>query len=79
MGALATLSQRGLQRLLEDCLSVKVKRLFFYFAERHGHARLKALDRDAIDLGSDNRVLARGGRLDPTYRITLPRSLDAGQ
>lgn len=79
MGALATLSPRRLQRLLEDCVSVKVKRLFFYFADRHGHAWLKALDRDAIDLGSGNRVLAKGGRLDPTYKITVPRSLDAGQ
>ena len=31
------------------------------------------------DLGSGNRVLVRSGRLDPTYRITVPRSLDAGQ
>ena len=29
--------------------------------------------------GSGNRVLAKGGRLDPTYKITVPRSLDAGQ
>jgi len=79
MGALATLSPRRLQRLLEDCVSVKVKRLFFYFADRHGHAWLKALDRNTIDLGSGNRVLVRSGRLDPTYRITVPRSLDAGQ
>lgn len=79
MGALATLSPRRLQRLLEDCLNVKVKRLFFYFADRHGHAWLKTLDRSRIDLGSGNRVLVRGGRLDPTYRITVPRSLDAGQ
>lgn len=39
----------------------------------------KALDRNTIDLGSGNRVLAKSGRLDPTYKITVPRSLDAGQ
>lgn len=42
-----------------DCHSVKVKRLFF-FAERHGHAWLKRLDRQAIDLGRGKRMLVKG-------------------
>lgn len=74
---LANLSPRRLQLLLDDCRSIKVKRLFFFFADRHNHAWLKRLDRSAIDLGSGNRVLARGGRLDAAYRITVPEGFDA--
>ncbi|CAN5136039.1 hypothetical protein BH10PSE1_BH10PSE1_06640 [soil metagenome] len=79
MGGLATLSPRRLQKLLDDCVSVKVKRLFFFFPDRHGHGWLRALDRSTVDLGSDNRVLVKGGRLDPAYAINVPRSLDAVQ
>jgi hypothetical protein len=30
---------------------------------------------DEMGLGSGNRVLARGGRLDPKYRITIPEEM----
>ena len=76
MEGLSSLSPRRLQRLLRACTNVKVKRLFFFFADRHQHAWLKRLDKAAIDLGSGNRVLARGGRLDKRYRITVPGDLD---
>ena len=65
-----------LSRLLRECQSVKVKRLFLALAERHGHAWFKHLDLDGVDLGSGNRVLGVGERLHPEYRITLPRDLD---
>jgi hypothetical protein len=68
-----------LQKLLAECHSVKVKRLFFYFADRHSHAWLKRLDREAVDLGEGKRMLVRGGRLDKTYQITVPGDLDAVQ
>jgi hypothetical protein len=68
-----------LQKLLEDCKSVKVKRLFFFFADRHNHAWLKRLDRSRIDLGKGKRMLVRGGKLDPTYEITVPEDLYAAQ
>jgi hypothetical protein len=35
----------------------------------------KRLDRADIDLGQGNRVLAPGGRLDRTYKITVPREM----
>ncbi len=73
---MANLSPRRLQELLADCRSVKVKRLFFYFADRHRHAWLKRLDKDAIELGTGKRMLVRGGKLDPTYQITVPEDLD---
>ena len=62
---LRTLSPRRLQKLLADCRSVKVKRLFFFFADRHGHAWLKQIDRDAIDLGTGKRMLVQGGQARP--------------
>ncbi len=73
---LANLSPRRLQTLLVDCRSVKVKRLFFFFAERHGHAWLKRIDRDDVDLGKGKRMLVKAGRLDPSYQITVPQDLD---
>lgn len=79
MEGLSTLSPRRMQKLLADCASVKVKRLFFFFADRYGHAWLKRLDRSAIDLGSGKRMLAKGGRYDPVYQITVPGDLDANQ
>jgi hypothetical protein len=30
-----------------------------------------------LDLGSGKRVLVPGGRLDPTYNITVPRDMEA--
>ena len=79
MEGLATLSPKRLQILLADCKSVKVKRLFFFFADRHNHAWLKHLDRAAIDLGSGKRSLVKGGRFDPAYKITVPEDLDGVQ
>ena len=78
MEGLRNLSPRRLQKLLVDCRSVKVKRLFLWFAERHNHAWLQNLDRKDIDLGSGKRMLVRGGKLDPRFNITVPENLDAG-
>jgi hypothetical protein len=79
MEGLVSLSPRRLQKLLEDCKSVKVKRLFFFFADRYQHAWLNRIDRDRIDLGKGKRMLVRGGKLDSTYWITVPEDLDAVQ
>ena len=75
MEGLANLSPTRLQTLLADCRSVKVKRLFFFFADRHHHAWLKRIDQSKIDLGSGNRVLIKGGKLDQRYHITVPEDL----
>ncbi len=73
---LRNLSPRKLQPLLEACRSVKVKRLFLWFGERHQPPWLKLLDRAAIDLGKGKRMLVKGGKLDPKFNITVPESLD---
>ena len=58
MEGMSTLSPRRLQKLLLDCRSVKVKRLFLFFTDRHQHSWAKYLKRDEIDLGKGKRVLA---------------------
>jgi hypothetical protein len=77
MEGLATLSPRRLQKLLEDCRSVKVKRLFFFFADRHPHAWLKRIDKRAVALGDGKRMLVKGGKLNKTYQITVPEEMNA--
>lgn len=74
---LASLSPNRLQKLLKNCHSVKVKRLFFFFADRHKPAWLKRIDSAKVDLGTGDRMLVRGGKFDPVYRITVPEGLDA--
>jgi hypothetical protein len=76
MEGLTNLSPRRLQKLLVDCKSVKVKRLFFFFADRHQHAWLKKIDKQHVDLGKGKRMLVKGGKLDPTYQITVPEDLN---
>ena len=77
MEGLANLSPRRLQRLLEDCRNVKVKRLFFFFADRHPHAWLKRLNKDAVALGDGKRMLVKGGKMNKAYQITVPEEFDA--
>jgi hypothetical protein len=72
---LVNLRPRQLMKLLIDCRSVKVKRLFFVYADKHAHAWRKHIDLTCIDMGRGDRELARGGRLHPKYRITIPEDL----
>jgi hypothetical protein len=76
MEGLRNLSPRRLHMLLVNCQSIKAKRLFFWFAERHNHAWLQKLDRSGIDLGKGKRMLLPGGKLDTKYNITIPEALD---
>lgn len=76
---LTSLRPRSLQALLEACTSIKVKRLFFVYADRHQHAWFKHIDKSGIDLGTGDRSLVKGGKLHPVYRITIPQELVNGQ
>ena len=76
---LATLSPRRLQDLLTECRSIKVKRLFLFFADRHNHSWFRKLDTKAVDLGKGKRMLATGGVLDSRYQITVPEDLHGVQ
>ncbi|WP_258119992.1 type IV toxin-antitoxin system AbiEi family antitoxin [Mesorhizobium onobrychidis] len=76
---MTTVSPRRMEQLLRKCTSVKLRRLFYWMAERHSYAWLKKLPKpealDELGLGSGNRVLARGGRLDTKYHITVPEDM----
>lgn len=63
------------QQLLEQCSSIKVKRLFLYLAEKAGHEWLQHLDLQKIDLGKGKRSLVKNGVYVPKYRITVPKEL----
>jgi hypothetical protein len=76
---LLILRPRQMQSLLEETRSIKVKRLFFYFADRHQAQWLDRIDRAKIDLGKGKRMIAKGGKLDPKYQITVPEEMDALQ
>jgi hypothetical protein len=75
MQGLTTLSPRNLQKTLEYCQNVKVKRLFFWFADRQNYVWLGKINRESITLGSGNRMLIKGGKLDTKYKITVPEWL----
>jgi hypothetical protein len=77
MEGLSNLSPRRMQFLLEAATSIKVKRLFFLFADRHNHAWLKHLDISKIDLGKGKRMLVKNGKLHTKYQITVPEEFTA--
>ena len=72
---LVSLRPRQLTALLHACRSVKVRRLFFVFADRHGHGWRQHLDASTIDFGSGPRALVEGGLFHPAYRISVPETL----
>lgn len=74
MGGLTTLRPQLVQSLLERCRYAHVKRLFLWAAETAGHEWFKRLAVDRLDLGKGKRLLYRGGRFDPKYRITVPKT-----
>ena len=74
MEGLTTLRPRVVQELLEKCASVKVKRLFMLLAENCKHAWVPKVDLVKIDFGKGKRMLVKGGRFDPKYKITVPNT-----
>jgi len=73
MEGLTTLRPKLAQKLLEECKSIKVKRLFLFMAEYSNHDWVKELNIEKIDLGSGKRVIVKNGVLDKKYKITVPR------
>lgn len=75
MEGLTTLRPDLVQKLLEQCCSVKVKRLFMFLAEKSRHPWMEKLDQNRINFGKGKRVIAKEGRLDKRYNITVPESV----
>lgn len=75
MQGLTSLSPRKLEKLLKGCRNVKAKRLFLWFAKREGYSWALKLKPEEFDLGQGKRVVAKGGKLDMTYQITVPEHM----
>ena len=71
---LTSMSPKRLDGMLKRCNSIKAKRLFFWYAQRHNFQWSKKLKSSDYDLGSGKRVIAEQGRLDNELMITVPSS-----
>jgi len=72
MENLVALRTDVVQRLLEACRSIKVKRLFLYMAEKKDRTWLSKVDFSKVDLGKGKRMIVPHGRFDAKYQITVP-------
>ena len=63
----------AVQKLLDACGSVRVKRIFLWMAKMYGHPWLKYVDLEDVSLGSGKRVVYQGGMLDREFLITVPK------
>lgn len=77
MEGVSNLRPKCVATLLSCCRSVKTKRLFLWFADRHRHSWLSEIDISKIDIGSGKRMLVPGGKLDSKYLITVPGEFSA--
>ena len=76
--ALTVLRPAVVQRLLEGCRSIKVRRLFLFLAGRQDYAWCRKLQSERVALGSGKRMVTRRGRLNKRFLITVPEGMDAG-
>lgn len=68
---LTVVKPKEFQKLLENCSSIKVKRLFLYIAEKIGHSWFKRLDLTKINLGKGVREITKGGSYNSKYNIII--------
>lgn len=76
MSGLVNLRPRLVQKLLEGCKSIKVKRLFLYMAEKAKHQWFDYLKTESIYLGNGDRSIVSGGVYNAKYKITVPHEVD---
>lgn len=78
MEGFRTLRSKTVQSLLENCTSIKVKRLFLFFAEQAGHAWMAGVDKTRIGLGTGKRVFTQGEHVYVSrYLMSVPTTLSA--
>jgi hypothetical protein len=73
-----TLRPKVMQSLLEECSSVKVKRLFMFMAEQAALPVFARLDQQRIELGRGARSLVPKGAYVAKYELVVPRALVSG-
>lgn len=71
MEIVMTLRPRKVQELLENCSSIKTKRIFLFMAEKAEMPWFKELDLSKIDLGKGFREINKGGIVDYKYQIVI--------
>lgn len=65
------------EELLGLCKSIKAKRLFFVFSDRHNHGWRQYVNPDKFNLGKGPRALIEGGKIHPQYHISIPKDFMA--
>ena len=71
---LTSLRPDVINALLGACVSIKVKRLFLFLADRHDYPWFRKVAWRQLDLGSGKRVITKGGVLDNQFMITVPEN-----
>jgi hypothetical protein len=71
METMTSLRPTVLQALLENCTSIKVKRIFLHVADMQKHTWFDFLDLTKVKLGTGNRIISPSGKLDKKYSIII--------
>lgn len=74
MESLASLRPKVVAELLQNCTSVKVKRLFLALADLCNHSWLSEIDTTKLDLGAGKRILEPDRAFHAKYQISIPRA-----
>ena len=72
---LRLLRPNTLQKILIDCRSIKVKRLFLYMAEKAQLPIFSKLNLNPISLGKGDRSIVKNGVYNSNYKISIPEEL----
>ena len=74
MENLTNLRPDVVQTLLQNCISIKAKRLFLHCADQCEHTWLEEIDLTKIELGKGKRKIAEGGVYYPKYQLSVPHN-----
>ena len=72
MEGLSALRPESVMKLLIQCKSVKVVRLFLFMAEKANHSWFNYINTGRINMGSGKRSISPSGVYVPKYQITVP-------
>jgi hypothetical protein len=75
---LVNLRPAVMQLHLEQCRSIKTRRLVLFFGEHYQQPWYAKVNLDAVDLGSGKRQIVKGGVLNQRFEITVPREFSGG-
>ncbi len=76
MEQLTSLDPKGVQKVLENTSSQKIKRMFLYMAEKAGHYWFDLLNKDTLGITNSKLQLVENGTYVSKYKITVPKELN---